>query len=834
MHAGCNYGRISIETPYETLTVEVQVSQHGKHSEMHGVKEMIAGQALKEYLSSISGKLGVNKWVDQAIEKVKQLRDLEPENDLYLLLQAHIYLRGKREEEARWILENYNYGRFMIGRKPEVSAYYLFLVAILRKEPTYTNRALDDINRLYLKYPNSWMLLYMLIHLDPQYKSYNEKFRILESHFFNGANQVLFFAEAYLCLQEKVLLLRKLGPFEIQILNFATKYKIITKELALYAADLISHQKMYDKKLCRILERAYHLYEEPEILNALCMQYIKGNKAGQKYFGWYEKAVQQELRIAQLYEYYMMSVNEKRVNEAFPRIVYLYFRHGNHLDYKRAALLYANILTYEDEQSELYQHYQEEMEAFAWEQLLRRHMTDALRIIYNRFLTEEEMTPERLDALYDICHAYHVTTKKTDMKYVLVIGKDGNISQRAAYEKDGAQVYLKNKDVRIVWEGKNGIHYADSIPYETRRLFYEKRFLEMCKKRITDKAECERSASQIPVSFENLRLHGIQAFDKQEVFLLCSKRIREEEYKEEDFLSYLCFELLKDGYYDKAILLYLTKYYCGATSDMKLLWRKAKEYEVQTQSLAERIIAQMLFSENMFQEEEIFMEYYSGKTYFRIKRAYLTYISREYIVKNRQVNGIIFEIILREYQEREELADICKAAALKYYSGKALDAQTAEILHRFLLELCEKRMIFSCYLKYPEKWLREVQLYDKVIVEYQAEVDSRVKIMYQINREDRESLDYETESLLPMYENIFAKEFILYRDEKLKYYFQEKNEERKTVSKKFECRQNRAVSGVGKYGRLNTMMESSDEKRKQEMVEYDREDAAARQIFKTY
>lgn len=833
LHAGRNYGKLYIETPYETLTVEVEVLQHVMHSETHGLKEMLAGQALKEYLAYISGKAETGTWVEKTIEKVKQLRELEPENDLYLLMQAHVYLIGGREEEARWILENYNYYRFMIGRKPEVSAYYLFLMSLIRKEAAYTSRTLEELHRLYLKYPKSWMILYMILHLDPQYKNQNERFRALENHFFGGANQILFYAEAYLCLSQKVILLRKLGSFEIQLLNFAVKYKIMSKELALYAADFICHQKRYDKKLYRILGNMYKMYEEPEILQAICTQLIKGNRIGSDYFMWYEKAVQYELKIAQLYEYYMMSVNEQRVKGAFPRSIYLYFRHGNHLDYKKAALLYANILTYEDENSELYKHYSEEIETFAWKQLLKRHINDSLRIIYNRFLTEREMTPERLDALYDICHAYRVTTKRKGMKYVLVIGKEGDVLQRAAYTKEGTQIYLYHKEVRIIWEGNNGIHYADSISYDTRRLFYEKHFLKMCKNRMTDKEEQEKSSSQIPVTFENLKLYGLRMFDEQEVFLLCSKRVREE-YKEDDFLIYLSFELMKKGYYDKALLTYLTRYYCGATYDMKLLWKKAKEYEVQTHSLSERIITQMLFSERMFREEEIFADYYSGKMYFRIKQAYLAYISREFIVRDRVVDGKIFELIVQEYMKKEELADICKAAVLKYYAEKAFDEELAETLHGFLAELCEKRMIFAFYLNYPEKWLREVQLYDKVILEYHAALESRVKIVYQINQGDMESLDYRTESLLPMYENIFAKEFILYKDEKLKYYFKETGKEKTVAGNKKVCQQKRAISADGKYGRLNTMLELSGKEKQEAMVQYRQEEAAAKQIFVAY
>ena len=216
----------------------------------------------------------------------------------------------------------------------------------------------------------------------------------------------------------------------------------------------------------------------------------------------------------------MMSIDGRRLRKALPRIVYLYFMHGNTLDEQKAAILYANILTYEDEQSEIYRHYQEEMETFAWDQLIKRQISEELRIIYNRFLVEEKMTPERLDALYDICHAYWVRVKKSGVKYVLVIEEDGSIRQRVAYSKKGAKIYLYDENARIVWEAKNGRHYTESIPYDARRMFYEIRFLEMCKKRMTDRTQKEQEKRSIPVTFENLRTYGIEAFDEQEVFLM--------------------------------------------------------------------------------------------------------------------------------------------------------------------------------------------------------------------------------------------------------------------------------------------------------------------------
>lgn len=837
LHAGNNYGRIFIETPYETLHADILVRQRGTNERVGRAKELLEAESAKGYLSYLSGKLERDRWVEQAIEQAKQLRNLDSENEYYLLMQAHIYLLGKKQEEARWILENFNYNRFTIGKKPEISAYYLFLTALLRNETNHTNRVVDELNRLYIKYPYSWKLSCMLVELDPKYHTESERFRMLERQFYNGANQVLFYVQAYRCLETEVILLRKLGDFEIQVLNFAIKYKLIARELAEYAADLISHQKEYDRRLYYILERIYRLYPEKKILNAICTQLIKGNKTGTGCFKWYERAVRQELKIAQLYEYYMMSVDGRRLQKALPRIVYLYFMHGNHLDDTRAAILYANILTYEDEKGEIYQYYQREIEEFAWEQLQRRQISEELRVIYNRFLTEEKMTPERLDALYDICHAYWVRARKAGIKYVLIIEKDGVIRQRVPYSKKGARIYLYDENARIVWEAKNGRHYTESISYETRRMLYEMRFLEMCKRRMTDRAETEQEKYTIPVTFENLRTYGLEAFDGQEVFLLCSKKIREEGHTEDDFLLYLSFELMKRGYYDKALLTYLATFYCGATCDMKFVWKQAKTYEVETHALSERILSQMLFSERVFAEEAVFEDYYyEGEPYFRLKQAYLAYVSKEYVVHDREVGERIFAILVKEAQGKEYLADICKAAMLKYYAEKVSEREEyAEMLRDFLREMCEKRMVFSFYLSYPESWLREMQLYDKVIVEYHAQTPaSKVKIVYQIYQGEMEKLDYQSESLLPIYDAVFVKEFILYQGETLKYYFKETQEDRKIVSAKEVKRLERDVCADGKFGLLNQMSQMSEKEKEVAMEVYQREEEIAGQIFQTY
>ena len=175
--------------------------------------------------------------------------------------------------------------------------------------------------------------------------------------------------------------------------------------------------------LLRLLMRLYGEYKEKSLLFAICTMLIKDNRTSGEYFKWYEMAVQEGLKIAQLYEYYMLSLDVRKFRGRLQKSVHLYFMYGNTLPYKKAAFLYADIIQNEDEEGQIYRHYREEMEKFAWSQLSKRHINEQLRIIYRKFLNVRYLDAKRMNALNDICHAYEVKTKNPRMKWILVIEK---------------------------------------------------------------------------------------------------------------------------------------------------------------------------------------------------------------------------------------------------------------------------------------------------------------------------------------------------------------------------------------------------------------------------
>jgi len=243
----------------------------------------------------------------------------------------------------------------------------------------------------------------------------------------------------------------------------------------------------------------------------------------------------------------------------------------------------------------------------------------------------------------------------------------------------------------------------------------------------------------------------------------------------------------------------------------------------------------MLFSENLFKEEPIFEDYYlSDNVYFRLKQAYLAYTSREYVVYGRELESSVFDIIANECDEKEELPDICKIALLKYFSSHDYTAALEVVLHQVLREMCEKQIVFPYYLKYKEEWLRELQLYDKVMISYQARPGSRVTLYYKMKHGARDELGYQNEVMMPIYENLYVRQFVLYSDESISYYFIETKGKEDIITEKEVLKNEREIRESGKYGRLNSMATMAPAARRKAMMEYEEEEIMAKRLFKIH
>ena len=108
-------------------------------------------------------------------------------------------------------------------------------------------------------------------------------------------------------------------------------------------------------------------------------------------------------------------------------------------------------------------------------------------------------------------------------------------------------------------------------------------------------------------------------------------------------------------------------------------------------------------------------------------------------------------------------------------------------------------------------------------------------LYYQLQKGSMEPADYSTEVLTPMYENLYVKKFVLFANEKLKYYFKETIDGNSYRSSKESCEREAKKGEAGRYGRLNDiLLEEEKEKQQKMMRAYAVEDAVAAHMFIQY
>jgi hypothetical protein len=96
----------------------------------------------------------------------------------------------------------------------------------------------------------------------------------------------------------------------------------------------------------------------------------------------------QQLSLTKLYEYFLYSLPED-YGKLLPKEVLLYFSYQTVLDEDTRAVLYANLVTYMDQEDPLYREYQKEISRFSTEQILKGRISRPLSRIYDAVIYED-------------------------------------------------------------------------------------------------------------------------------------------------------------------------------------------------------------------------------------------------------------------------------------------------------------------------------------------------------------------------------------------------------------------------------------------------------------
>lgn len=511
LHDGKNYGILRFQNPYTEFQVKVIVYNHPvdrKRMEKGRQKKHAIVELMQYYEAFRTKRISAASWMKETSRIIDGLMELDEQNPAYMLMKVQLLITQERNHEAEWLLGQAD-ERLAGHYDPTLYCYYMYLTTLLDRTEEHIDEMALQVERIFAENRRDWRIAWLLIYLSEDYaRSSSKKWIVLEEQFAKGATSPVLYIEAYHLILHNPAILMGLSEFEQEVLYFAAKKELLTAEVASQIVYLAQKQKGYRKKLFRILCACYQVLPTDEVLRAVCTLLINGNITEYFAFPWYEKAIQKELRITRLYEYYMMSLElSERVE--IPKMVLMYFAFDSNLDSLHNSFLYAYIHKNKAQYPELYESYREQIERFVVFQLLQKKNNKWLSYLYKNLITEGMITGEVAEGLLTVLFLHEIHWEREQISKILVVYEGVNGIQEIPVSGKCAQIPLYGSSYQLVLEDQQGNRFCREEEYEKVRLMIPDKLAGMMVPYATDEILfdlwiCEKGNQLLPVSDSNV------------------------------------------------------------------------------------------------------------------------------------------------------------------------------------------------------------------------------------------------------------------------------------------------------------------------------------------
>ena len=376
----------------------------------------------ENYLAYAMNKIPAGRFVSEAKALLDRLELIESSDHLLIRLYRAYLIRISGKESPAWAILNNISDEELAHATPLSKGLYFRLCAARNEEDrqTYMSQlyTLIEVNE-----DDDFLRLLLLITEEKYKKNPRLCFDELKSMYEHGSrNAIMLFMAAEL-LNREPLLLKDLDSFEVNAVFFALKWDYCCRDTAAQFTSLVLRARSYTKVYYNILSKIYERFQLKDTLTAICQLLIKGYRKESRYFKWYQKGVEENIRISDLYEYYMYSL-DRDIEENLDQTVLMYYVYNSKLNDRKLAYLYANIVLHKDSNPIVYENYREKLRMFANQQMRDGKNNKILSIIYNDCLCDDKAAGSFSEFLYKVIFRHELTCTNPLMRYVCVVHKE--------------------------------------------------------------------------------------------------------------------------------------------------------------------------------------------------------------------------------------------------------------------------------------------------------------------------------------------------------------------------------------------------------------------------
>ncbi len=472
-------GKIILKTVYQEITLEIEAVPEDEMEPL-GTDNFCKKRKLlifRNYLMLKLKKTDYRSWYETTKQLIDEIK-IETEDFFTLFSEAYLALcqeDNKRLAEILWPVKS---GEIKLTEYWQ-KAVYLYLAkeaGILPEEER------DITSRLYAFYqqePANYLILELYLN-ELEKKNYITLSGMdeLEAAYRCGCRSPFLYLRAWKVMEKQESILRKLDPFTIKVLLFAHKQGVLTKSVLLRCAFLGANLKSFNGTYYRILTEGYEKYPEKDLLEAICRHIMKDRPASPEFYKWYSRAVEQDIRIARLYEYYMETRPDDS-DEPIPLSVRLYFSNTHTLSERKKAVLYAYVVKNRREDPATYNHYDAAILDFAIKSLQKRRINEYYAILYSEYFNDVN-DAETAGYLWDILFTRRLTC--TDKKMRSVIVSYPVLKETYSYPISDMVAFpvITGKNACILLEDDKKRRYLATAEYNLEKLFESDELAQKC------------------------------------------------------------------------------------------------------------------------------------------------------------------------------------------------------------------------------------------------------------------------------------------------------------------------------------------------------------------
>jgi len=514
LHYGKNHAKIRLYNAFVSTEVEIVASLSvvtANHSENSYQWHCLTAELTKAYVAFRAKQIKKDEFKKAGIEILESMGRLRPDYPIPQLMASQLLLTEERNNEAVWNIDHAR-SKLMQSKDsdPALWYYYMYLTTLIRSEESnYVRNVTEEIRATYNRYPQNWRLAWILLFMEEELnRSASARWLFLKEQFDHSCRSPIILVEAWLMVRSDASLLMELGDFEMQILQFASRRGLLTSEIVAQLHYLTSRREVPSARLLQVLQKAYEIQPDETTLSSICTLLIREKRKDAEAAAWYECAIQAELRVPKLYEYYIYSQDLSSLRE-LPYMVYMYFSYHNTLEPKYTAYLYANLVAEAEKYQELFEQLLPTMQRFLVDMIKKGKTGWTLAYLFSALWDDNMLDAECEAALSRLLFTWEVHTDNPRHKNVVVIHKHLEKEQVYGIYEGKALIEIYHPDVCLFWEEEEGNRIAFAKEEEAYQLYAApellKRMSDLDKENVhLQLAECFKGHAVVNIQKDNL------------------------------------------------------------------------------------------------------------------------------------------------------------------------------------------------------------------------------------------------------------------------------------------------------------------------------------------